>query len=127
MLPAEAYIEACYESSYLPAAALLMNVCWAHFQVRWLQMLSNNAGISEVPRFSDKTNSFLEDTLVNFGVADALLVKKVERTTNHDVKAIEYVLKDKFRSDAELTKVRWKMQGLYYEVCIMGPFQSLRA
>lgn len=74
-------------------------------EVRWLQMLSNNSGIEEVPRFSDKANSLLEDTLANFRVADALLVKNVERTTNHDVKAIEYVLKDKIRSDAELSKV----------------------
>lgn len=68
-------------------------------------MLSNHSGVPEVPRFSEKTNSFLEDALANFGVADALLVKKVERTTNHDVKAIEYVLKDKFRSEPELSKV----------------------
>jgi len=69
-------------------------------------MLSIHSGIAEVPRFSDRTDKFLEETLANFGVADALLVKKVERTTNHDVKAIEYVLKDKFRSDPELSKVR---------------------
>ncbi|KAG0611745.1 hypothetical protein M758_7G162100 [Ceratodon purpureus] len=74
-------------------------------EVRWLQMLANNPGIEEVPSFSERANNFLEETLANFGVADALLVKKVERTTNHDVKAIEYVLKDKIRSDPELSKV----------------------
>ena len=74
-------------------------------EVRWLQMLAKNSGIEEVPCFSERANNFLEDTLSNFGVADATLVKKVERTTNHDVKAIEYVLKDKFRSDPELSKV----------------------
>ena len=78
-------------------------------EVRWLQMLANNPGVEEVPRFSERANSVLEETLATFGVADALLVKKVERTTNHDVKAIEYVLKDKIRSDPELSKVcLWK-------------------
>lgn len=83
-----------------------------------MQMLSNNSGIEEVPRFSDKANSLLEDTLANFRVADALLVKNVERTTNHDVKAIEYVLKDKIRSDAELSKVR--SLAPFCEVWLMG-------
>jgi adenylosuccinate lyase len=68
-------------------------------------MLANHSGIEEVPSFNEGANSLLEHTLANFGVADALLVKKVERTTNHDVKAIEYVLKDKIRSDPELSKV----------------------
>ena len=76
-------------------------------------MLSNNSGIEEVPSFSERANSFLEETLANFGVADAVLVKKVERTTNHDVKAIEYVLKDKIRSDPELSKVRSFCFALY--------------
>ena len=68
-------------------------------------MLSNLEGVEEVPSFSEGANAVLENTLSSFGVADALMVKKIERTTNHDVKAIEYVLKDKFRSDPELSKV----------------------
>jgi len=74
-------------------------------EVRWLQMLSNLEGVEEVPSFSEGAKAVLENTLSSFGVADALMVKKIERTTNHDVKAIEYVLKDKFRSDPELSKV----------------------
>lgn len=74
-------------------------------QVRWLQMLSQHRDIEEVPSFSEDAMSILEDTISNFGVPDALAVKKVERTTNHDVKAIEYVLKDRFRFNAELSKV----------------------
>lgn len=68
-------------------------------------MLSNLEGVEEVPSFSEGAKAVLENTLSSFGVADALMVKKIERTTNHDVKAIEYVLKDKFRSDPELSKV----------------------
>lgn len=69
-------------------------------------MLSNLEGVTEVPSFSEGAQAVLENTLSSFGLADALMVKKIERTTNHDVKAIEYVLKDKFRSDPELSKVR---------------------
>ena len=49
----------------------------------------------------------METIYSNFSVPDALAVKSVERVTNHDVKAVEYVLKDKCRSHPELEKVLW--------------------
>jgi len=47
----------------------------------------------------------LEEMIASFGIADALKVKQVERTTNHDVKAVEYVLKEAFARHPELAKV----------------------
>jgi adenylosuccinate lyase len=74
-------------------------------EVRWLQMLSNCVGIPEVPVFSETANNLLEDILKNFNEADALSIKAIEKTTNHDVKAVEYYLKDKIAENTELQAV----------------------
>lgn len=74
-------------------------------EVRWLQQLSRHAGIPEVPAFSDSTNGLLDSIVNNFNEADAQAVKDIERTTNHDVKAVEYFLKNKFKGNAELEAV----------------------
>jgi len=74
-------------------------------ECRWLAMLSQLNGIQEVPPFSSKAASLLEFIAVHFSLDDAANVKKVEATTNHDVKAVEYVLKDKFAADPELAAV----------------------
>ena len=66
-------------------------------EVRWLQQLSKHAGIPEVPAFSSATNALLDSIITNFNEADAQAVKDIERTTNHDVKAVEYFLKKKFK------------------------------
>jgi hypothetical protein len=55
-----------------------------------------------VPPLSAGANQFLEDFLSNFSPADAAEVKAVERTTNHDVKAVEYVIKDRLAAHPEL-------------------------
>ena len=64
-------------------------------EVRWLQALAADGGIPELPAFDDEANRFLDDIVANFSEADAEAVKTIERTTNHDVKAVEYFLKDK--------------------------------
>lgn len=74
-------------------------------EVRWLQMLAAEQGISEVPELSDAANKVLNDIIENFDVEDAERVKTIERTTNHDVKAVEYLLKEKVAEHAELAKV----------------------
>jgi adenylosuccinate lyase len=74
-------------------------------EIRWLQMLADHPQISEVPAFSAAANAFLESILSNFAEADALRVKAIERTTNHDVKAVEYYLKEKIAGQAELESV----------------------
>jgi adenylosuccinate lyase len=74
-------------------------------EVRWLQQLSRHTGISEVPAFSAATNQFLDKIVSDFNEQDAQAVKDIERTTNHDVKAVEYFLKKKFVGNAELEAV----------------------
>lgn len=74
-------------------------------EVRWLQQLSRHPGIPEVPAFSDATNALLDSIITNFNEADAQAVKDIERTTNHDVKAVEYFLKNKFKGNPELEAV----------------------
>ncbi|MES2674429.1 MAG: adenylosuccinate lyase [Pseudomonadota bacterium] len=74
-------------------------------EVRWLQQLSCHAGIPEVTAFSATTNAQLDAIVENFNEADAQAVKDIERTTNHDVKAVEYFLKNKFAGNAELEAV----------------------
>src|SRR3990167_9109856 len=74
-------------------------------EVRWLQKLASHAGIPEVPAFSANANSQLDEIVRTFSQADAQRVKDIEKTTNHDVKAIEYLLKEKVAGNAELNKV----------------------
>ncbi|WP_255376101.1 lyase family protein, partial [Oleiphilus sp. HI0080] len=70
-------------------------------EVRWLQSLAAHPEIDELPAFSDAENAFLNAIVTEFNEADALRVKEIERTTNHDVKAVEYLLKEKFEANAE--------------------------
>lgn len=74
-------------------------------ECRWLQHLSTIPGVVEVPPFSAEASKILDDLATGFAVEDAEKVKTVERTTNHDVKAVEYVLKDKIKGCAELERV----------------------
>lgn len=74
-------------------------------EVRWLQALASSDAIAEVPAFSDEANALLDSIVDNFSEADAARVKEIERTTNHDVKAVEYLLKEKVADNAELNAV----------------------
>ncbi len=74
-------------------------------EVRWLQKLSATKQISEVPAFSDTANAALNKIVSDFCEEDALRIKKIEATTNHDVKAVEYFLKEKISDNAELHAV----------------------
>ena len=74
-------------------------------EVRWLEAMSNNPNISEVPTFSPKSNAALLAIANNFSLDDAKSIKEIERTTNHDVKAVEYFLKEKVSLIPELQKV----------------------
>ena len=71
-------------------------------EVRWLQALSNRPEIVEVAPFSNGTNAALDAIVSNFSEEDANRIKEIERTTNHDVKAVEYFLKEKIAGIAEL-------------------------
>ena len=71
-------------------------------EVQWLKTLSGLAEIEEVPTFSAESETTLLAVLEQFDVDDAARVKDIEKTTNHDVKAIEYFLKDAISSDPVL-------------------------
>jgi len=74
-------------------------------EVRWLQKLSATSQIEEVPAFSDAANQVLNAIVSEFNEQDALRIKTIEATTNHDVKAVEYFLKEKIADNAELNAV----------------------
>ncbi|NCC28702.1 MAG: adenylosuccinate lyase [Gammaproteobacteria bacterium] len=71
-------------------------------EIRWLQRLSRHPGIPEVPLFSAEADGLLDAIVEQFGVADAQRIKDIERTTNHDVKAVEYYLKERVTEHPEL-------------------------
>jgi adenylosuccinate lyase len=74
-------------------------------EIRWLQALAARDDIPEVPAFSEHANNLLDDIVENFSLEDAQRVKNIERTTNHDVKAVEYFLKERIAGNAELEAV----------------------
>ena len=74
-------------------------------EVRWLQALARHPGISEVPPLSEAASSLLDGLVETFTPADAQRVKNIERVTNHDVKAVEYQLKEKIAGNAELEAI----------------------
>ncbi|WP_415881313.1 adenylosuccinate lyase [Neptuniibacter sp. QD34_54] len=74
-------------------------------EVRWLQKLAAHPQITEVPALSSEADALLNSIVDNFGPEDAQAVKTIERTTNHDVKAVEYFIKDKFKDNAELMAI----------------------
>ena len=74
-------------------------------EVRWLQALAREEGIPEVPALSEEANARLNAIAANFSVTDAERIKDIERTTNHDVKAVEYFLKESIADNAELAAI----------------------
>ncbi|RXK34420.1 adenylosuccinate lyase [Arsenophonus endosymbiont of Bemisia tabaci Asia II 3] len=74
-------------------------------EVRWLQKLAACADIKEVPAFSAEATVYLEQIVANFNENDAIQIKQTEQTTNHDVKAVEYFLKEKMAAMPEIEKV----------------------
>jgi adenylosuccinate lyase len=74
-------------------------------EVRWLQTLARHPEIPEVPDFSDDASALLESIISDFSEQDAQRIKDIEKTTNHDVKAVEYFLKEKITDSTELSKI----------------------
>ena len=75
-------------------------------ELTWLKHLANCEAIKEVPAFSKETIEFIDSIIKNFSEEDAKNIKEREAVTNHDVKAVEYFLKDKTASNAEIAKVK---------------------
>ncbi len=74
-------------------------------EVRWLQALARHPGIPEVPPLSAPARQVLDGLVEQFTLVDAQRVKNIERATNHDVKAVEYLLKERIAGHAELAAV----------------------
>lgn len=74
-------------------------------EVRWLQKLAAHTQIQEVPALSAEASNYLDSIVENFSIEDANRIKTIERTTNHDVKAVEYFLKEKCEALPELYKI----------------------
>ncbi|VAH90154.1 unnamed protein product [Triticum turgidum subsp. durum] len=74
-------------------------------EVRWLLKLSQIPEVKEVPPFSEEAQLFLDAIIQDFSINDAKEVKQIEKITNHDVKAVEYYLKQKCSSNPEVAKV----------------------
>ncbi len=74
-------------------------------EIRWLECLAEHPQITEVPRLSAEATAHLEALLRDFSLADAERIKEIERTTNHDVKAVEYFIKEKIADQPELHAV----------------------
>ncbi len=74
-------------------------------EIRWFQALAASADIPQVSNLSDKANAFLYELINDFGLEAAQRVKAIEATTNHDVKAVEYYLKERFAKQEELNSL----------------------
>jgi adenylosuccinate lyase len=74
-------------------------------EITWLKALSHASEIGEVPPFSPATVSQLDDVAANFSETDAEAIKLIETRTNHDVKAIEYWLRDRLAKNVEVAGV----------------------
>ncbi|MCR8921821.1 adenylosuccinate lyase [Dasania sp. GY-MA-18] len=74
-------------------------------EIRWLQKLAQHPQIAEVPAFDEQANALLNSIVDNFSEQDAQAVKNIEATTNHDVKAVEYFIKQKIETNAQLKAV----------------------
>ena len=74
-------------------------------EVRWLQCLAQHPAIVEVPALSPTATALLESIALDFSEIDARRIKDIEATTNHDVKAVEYFMKERFAGNAELEAI----------------------
>ncbi|CAN4273987.1 PurB Adenylosuccinate lyase [Methylophilaceae bacterium] len=88
---------------YFSEYALIKHRAW--IEVEWLKALSAAKDLAEITPFSAETTQELDAAIKNFSEADAAQVKAIEARTNHDVKALEYWLKEKFDINHEIKKV----------------------
>ncbi|MGD9108569.1 MAG: adenylosuccinate lyase [Gammaproteobacteria bacterium] len=73
-------------------------------EIRWFQELAQQKQIPEVSAFDMDTNNFLERIINNFSIKDAQRIKTIEKKINHDVKAVEYFIKEKISANKKLSK-----------------------
>ena len=98
-----------YQSKVAPLRALFSEWALIRFRVQveveWLKALATEPTMGEVPPFSPATLAALDALVTNFSEADGERVKAIEAATNHDVKAVEYFLKEKLAGNADVVKV----------------------
>lgn len=87
---------------YFSEYALIKHRAWV--EIEWLKALASASELAEIAPFSTETINELDAAITNFNEADASQVKAIEARTNHDVKALEYWLKEKFDGNAEVKK-----------------------
>ena len=87
---------------YFSEYALIKHRAWV--EVEWLKALAAAGELTEIAAFSPATIKELDAAIANFSESDAAQVKAIEARTNHDVKALEYWLKDKFAANPEINK-----------------------
>ncbi|EKD69971.1 MAG: hypothetical protein ACD_46C00685G0001 [uncultured bacterium] len=74
-------------------------------EVRWLEMLSDFANLTEVPRINQHAKNVLNEMIDNFSLQDAARIKHIESGINHDVKAVEYFIKERVEGNQELADI----------------------
>jgi adenylosuccinate lyase len=77
-----------------------------HVEIEWLIALASEPGIVELPEFDARQTAVLRHISTQFSLRDAERVKEIERTTNHDVKAVEYFIKENLQSHADLAQAK---------------------
>lgn len=71
-------------------------------EIRWLQQLALEPAVTDIPVLSDQANEFLDQLIADFDINEGQHVKSIEDKTNHDVKAVEYYLRQKIKNHDEL-------------------------
>lgn len=74
-------------------------------EIRWLEMLAEHANLPEIPKLSAHAKKILDEIIENFSIQDAERIKKIESTINHDVKSVEYFIKERIKDNKELSSV----------------------
>ncbi len=90
-------------------------------EIRWLEALASNKAITEVPPLDAEAKKFLADLIANFNESEAEKIKEFEKQTNHDVKAIEYYLRDKFKNNEALNAI----EGFIHFACTSEDINNL--
>jgi adenylosuccinate lyase len=75
-------------------------------EVRWVQFLANRPEIDDFGPLSPVVNDYLDKLADEFSMREAIQVKEIEKTTNHDVKAVEYLIADRLGDDPDLNRIR---------------------
>lgn len=105
-LTAVSPVDGRYGSKTLPLRTIFSEFGLIKYRVQveisWLKLLAACPEIEEVPCFSEAALKLLDSIAENFSETDAARIKEIERTTNHDVKAVEYFIKERIEGNAEL-------------------------